>query len=95
MNYRLKQQLIGLAVGLVANAVGIVLYILIFSKFGLSTTLADAYEKNYIGKLIALGGILDLIAFFFFIRRDENERARGVLMATFILAFITLLLQLK
>ena len=95
MNYRLKQQLIGLAVGLVANALGIIIATLILSKYSLCTTLVDAYEKNYIGKLIALGGILNLIAFFFFIRRDENERARGVLMATFILAFITLLLQLK
>lgn len=88
-----KEILIGVAVGLIANAIGILLYILIFSKHGIEATLYDAYYKGYLGSLIGLGGILDLVAFFAFLRLNRDERAKGVLMASFILALVILALQ--
>ena len=40
-----------------------------------------------------LGGALDLLVFFIFLNRNKNESARGVLIASTVLAFVILLLQ--
>ncbi|GIM55604.1 hypothetical protein [Capnocytophaga cynodegmi] len=93
MKFHQKEILIGFLVGLIANGLGILLYILIFSKYGIETTLQDAYQKGYLGSLIGLGGILDLLSFFLFLRLGRDERAKGVLMASFVLALVILVLQ--
>ena len=93
INQKRKDQIIGFIAGIVVNVIGVIAYVLIFSKFSSATTLQDAYYKRYLGKLILLGALLDLAIFFFFINRYENERARGVLIASCVLAFIILLLQ--
>ena len=93
INQKRKDQIIGFIAGIVVNVIGVIAYVLIFSKFSIATALQDAYYKRYLGKLILLGALLDLAIFFFFINRYENERARGVLIASCVLAFIILLLQ--
>ena len=79
MNYNRKNQFIGFTIGILANAIAL--------------TLQDAYYRGYLGKLIMLGALLDLAVFFFFINRYENERARGVLIASAVLTIIILILQ--
>lgn len=91
-NYR-KDIAIGFLVGLIANGLGVLVYILIFSKHSIVNTLIDACEKGYLGALIALGGVFDLISFFAFLRLGRDERAKGVLMASVVLALIILFLQ--
>ena len=93
MNHSQKNQLIGFIIGILANAIGILAYILILSKNSIALTLQDAYYRGYLGKLIMLGALLDLAVFFFFINRYENERARGVLIASAVLTIIILILQ--
>ena len=46
-----------------------------------------------LGAIIGLGAILNLLAFFAFIRLRQDSRAKGVLIATFISAFIILFLK--
>ena len=53
MNYNRKNQLIGFTIGILANAIGILAYILIFSKNSIALTLQDAYYRGYLGKLVA------------------------------------------
>ena len=89
----IRDHLIGFIVGILANVIGVLSYIVIFSKHTIYDTLLDAFYKGYLGKLILLGALLNLAVFFFFINRYENERARGVLIASCVLAFIILLLQ--
>ena len=86
MKPHLKEILIGLSIGLVANLAGIYLYIYFFSKYSLETTLEAAVENGFIGSLIALGAILNLLAFFVFLKKRQIYRARGVLLATLIAA---------
>nr|WP_314289332.1 hypothetical protein [uncultured Capnocytophaga sp.] len=93
INKKYKDQTIGFIAGIIVNIIGIIAYVLIFSKFSITTTLQNAYYKGYLGKLILLGALLDLALFFLFIHRDENERARGVLIASSVLALIILILQ--
>lgn len=90
----IRDHIIGFIVGLLADAIGILAYILIFSQYSIYDTLLDAFYKGYLGKLILLGALLNLAVFFFFIHRYENERARGVLIATALLAVVILVLQI-
>ena len=49
---------------------------------------------NFIGKLISLGAVLNLICFFFFLRKNQEARAAGVLTATVLIAIFTFLIKL-
>ena len=59
-----KDVLIGIAVGLIVNVLGMFLWWLIFSKSDLETTFVYAYEEDMLGAIIGLGAILNLLAFF-------------------------------
>ncbi len=85
-----KEILIGFLVGLIANTLGTLLYIVIFSDFGIVETYHMAVAQDHIGSLLALGAILNLIAFFGFIRVRRDYRARGVMIATLLTAMIIL-----
>lgn len=83
----IKQHIfIGFLTGIAANIGGVFLYILIFSTMGIDETLDDAIANGYIGKIIALGAILNFLPFFIFLRKKEIYRARGVLFASIIAA---------
>lgn len=81
-----KEVVIGFLIGILANLVGIVIYIVLFSREGFIDTLKSAYNFNFIGKLVSLGAILNLIIFFIYIRLNQDHKARGVLMATLMAA---------
>ncbi len=85
-----KEILIGLAVGIIANTLGTLLYILLFSDLGIAETYNAAVAQGHVGSLLALGAILNLVAFFGFLRLKRDHRARGVLIATLITALIIL-----
>tara|TARA_R110002167_G_scaffold262525_6_gene469152 strand:+ start:1958 stop:2239 length:282 start_codon:yes stop_codon:yes gene_type:complete len=85
-----KEIIIGFTVGVIANTVGTLLYILLFSKFSIRETVAAAIEQGHVGSLLALGAILNLVAFFAFLRIRRDQRAKGVLIATLITALIIL-----
>lgn len=85
--------LAGFATGLLSNAAGVVLYILIFSQAGIPETLRDATENDYLGKIIVLGAALNFLPFFIFINRNIYV-ARGVLLATLFVAVLTVLIKI-
>ena len=93
MNNR-KEILIGFLVGLIANTLGTLLYILLFSDMGIIETFEAAQQQGYVGSLLALGAILNLIAFFGFLKLRRDQRARGVLLATVLTALIILYYKL-
>jgi len=85
-----KELIIGFLVGLIANTIGTLLYILLFSELGIMETFRVAEEQGYLGSLLALGAILNLVAFFAFLRIRRDQRAKGVLIATLLTALIIL-----
>ncbi|RKR15279.1 hypothetical protein CLV91_1362 [Maribacter vaceletii] len=89
-----KEILIGFIVGIIANTIGTILYILIFSDFGIVETYNAAVTQGHVGSLLALGAILNLIAFFGFLKIKRDQRARGVLLATLITALAILYYKL-
>ena len=82
---------IGFIVGIIANAIGVYLYIAFFSDEGFIETLKLAKQNDFLGKIVSLGAILNLGAFFVFIKKKEDYRARGVLLATVLIAVGTFL----
>ncbi|AYN69144.1 hypothetical protein D1013_18020 [Euzebyella marina] len=89
MNTR-KELLIGFLVGVIANIIGTLLYILLFSDLGIVETYEAAVEQEHVGSLLALGAILNLFAFFGFLKIRRDQRAKGVLIATILTAMVIL-----
>ena len=85
-----KEIAIGFAVGIIANTLGTLLYILLFSDMSIGETFQAAIEQDHMGSLLALGAILNLVAFFGFLKIRRDQRAKGVLMATILTALIIL-----
>ncbi|RIV36254.1 hypothetical protein D2V08_02665 [Flagellimonas lutimaris] len=86
-----KEIIIGFIVGLIANTFGTLLYILLFSDLGIVDTFNAAIDQGHIGSLLALGAILNLVAFFGFLRIKRDQRAKGVMLATLVTALVILL----
>ena len=86
-----RDVIIGFIIGLLANLVGITLYIVLFSKEGFEGTLKSAVNFNFIGKLVSLGAILNLIVFFILIKMNQDHKARGVLLATLLAAIVVII----
>jgi len=89
----------GFIVGLFANIIGLVIAAVVLGKLsGRSDTILKVLEtaqtEGFMGKLISLGAILNLICFFYFIRKRQDARAGGVLAATILIAFSTFLIKL-
>ncbi|WP_347373076.1 hypothetical protein [Aequorivita sp. Q41] len=91
MKPHIKEILIGLGIGVLSNMAGSYLYIFFFSKLSLESTLQAAQENGFLGSLIALGAILNLIVFFILLKKNQYYRARGVVLATVIAALIILI----
>ena len=90
MNNTKKEILTGFIVGIIANTTGTLLYILLFSDLGIVDTFKAAIAQEHIGSLLALGAILNLVAFFGFLKIKRDLRARGVMIATILTALVIL-----
>jgi len=88
-----KEIFIGFLVGLLATVTGFYFYV----EFALDGTFEEALavinEKKLYGKVLSLAAIANLLAFFIYIKKKQDYRARGVLLATFLVAFIILITQ--
>ena len=88
-----KDILIGIVVSLFATAGGCFLYIEYFSKFSVSETLQMIQDGNLYGKILSIAAIPNLFVFFVFIKKKQDNRAKGVLITTIVIALITLVLK--
>ncbi|MBT8271936.1 MAG: hypothetical protein HKO90_05110 [Flavobacteriaceae bacterium] len=90
-----KQVLIGLVIGLIANAFGLFLATTLLGRGDdFITVIKAAQTEGFLGKLISLGAILNLIVFFVFIKKKQDYKARGVLLATILVAILTFVIKL-
>ena len=89
-----KELLIGFIVALIATSFGCFLFIEFFSKYDFYKSLQLIKEGNLEGKVLVLGAIANFFVFFVFLKKKQIYRARGVLLETFLVAFIVLLLTL-
>ncbi|WP_445731762.1 hypothetical protein [Mariniflexile sp.] len=86
--------IIGMLVGLIANSIGLILTATLLGQGeNFITVIKAAAKEDFLGKLISLGAILNLVVFFIFIRKRQDYRARGVLLITVFIAVFTFLFK--
>lgn len=88
-----KEILIGFLIALVATAFGFYLYVEFSSDYSFGETINMIQEGNLIGKILGLAAIPNLFVFFIFLKKRQDYRARGVLLACFLIAFLVLIAQ--
>ncbi|MEN8124606.1 MAG: hypothetical protein ABFR32_05690 [Bacteroidota bacterium] len=88
-----KEILIGFIVALIATVFGYYLYVVFLSPYEFDETIKVIREGELWGKVLGLAAIPNLFVFFIYLKKKQDYRARGVLLASFMIAFIILLLQ--
>ena len=88
-----KEILIGFLVAVFATACGFFLYIELFSEVDFNETLKVLKEGKLYGKVLSLAAIPNLFVFFIFLKKKQDHRAKGVLIATIMTALIMLILK--
>lgn len=82
--------LAGILIGLAGAVVGSVLFIELFTNYELQEGFKILKSQNSLGKLIALGAVLNLILFFVFLKQKKEFIARGIVLATILITVVTL-----
>ncbi|MGY0391712.1 hypothetical protein ACW5R3_03995 [Bizionia sp. KMM 8389] len=89
-----KEVFIGFVVGLIANSIGLYLATIFLGNHDdFLISLKNASAEGFLGKLFSLGAVLNLMAFFIFLKKKQDYRARGVLLATIFVAVFTFLIK--
>jgi hypothetical protein len=90
-----KEIFIGMCVGLIANVIGLFFAANLLSQGDdFVNVIQAAANEGFLGKLISLGAVLNLVAFFVFIKKRQDYRARGVLLITVFIAIFTFVFKL-
>jgi uncharacterized membrane protein len=88
-----KEIFIGFIIALIATIFGFYLYVELISPYSFDETIAIIREGKLYGKILSLAAIPNLFVFFIFLKKKQDYRARGVLIATFFVAFLILISQ--
>ena len=88
-----KEIIIGFLVGILATLCGFFIYAEFVSPYSFEETLKILNEGNLYGKILGLAALPNLFVFFIFLRKKQDLRARGVLLACFVVAFAILISQ--
>jgi heme/copper-type cytochrome/quinol oxidase subunit 4 len=89
-----KDVIVGLIIGFIASAIGLTLSLLFLGTGeSISESLNIAIAQGVFTKLVSIGALLNLAAFFLFINTNKESRAKGVLIATIIVALITIIIR--
>ena len=94
MGFIKKEILIGVLISIVATLSGAFVYVEFFSKFDFQETLHVMKEQQLYGKVLTLAAVPNLFVFFVFLKKKQDYRARGVLLATILIAFTTFVIKL-
>ncbi|NNE33501.1 MAG: hypothetical protein HKN40_14180 [Winogradskyella sp.] len=90
-----KEVLIGFIVGIVASIFGLIFAIQIFGQSeDWGVVIRDAISQGFLTKLMSIGALLNLAAFFLFLKKNKDERAKGVLIATILIFVTTMVIKL-
>ena len=86
-----KEILIGFLIGIIATAFGFFMYVEFVSTYSFEETIKILDEGNLYGKVLGLAAIPNLLVFFIFLKKKQDLRAKGVLIACFLIAFLVLI----
>jgi hypothetical protein len=83
----------GILVSLFATFGGVFLYLEYISRFGFYETIDLINEGKLHGKVLSLAAIPNLVVFFIYIKKKQDNSAKGVLLATILIALTTFVLK--
>ena len=66
----------------------------IFSRYEFNETLQFIKKGNLFGKVLSLAAVSNLFVFFVFIKKQQDNRAKGVLLATILIALTTVVFKI-
>ena len=92
-NKKFDTLLTGLLPALVLPVLTMLVFWLVKSDRGLLEFLTRFQQMKMLSKVVSLAAIPNLLLFFVFIWTNRNFSARGVIFATFLLAFIMVILK--
>jgi len=84
--------LVGLFIGIASALLGSSLFLAFFTQYNLFKDFEAIRAEEILGKVITLGAVLNIIIFFVLLKKNKELMARGVVLATIILAIATLFL---
>lgn len=84
--------LYGVIIGLAASFMGSFLFMTFFTDYEFLEGIQILKSQGYLGKLITVGSILDLVVFGILLKMNKELMARGVVLAIFVLTIVTLFL---
>jgi len=84
---------IGFIVGLIATAFGFFTYTEFFVNLSFKEMIPFLFENDLVGKLLGLSALPNLFVFFIFLKKKQDYRAKGVVLASFLIAFLVLITQ--
>lgn len=84
-NIKLKV-LKGILFGFIATAFGFYFYSQVVNRFSMKFVKKLISEEDMLSEILVYSAIPNLLAFFVFIKRGEDYKARGVIIATMIIA---------
>ncbi len=91
-----KEVFIGFLVGVIANAIGFIIAILLFGNGeDITTAFRQSLAQGFFSKLVSMGAILNLVVFFLFLKQKRDYRARGVILATITVTIVTFILNYR
>lgn len=93
MGFIKKEISIGFLVSIFATSCGFFVYLQYFSRFGFYETLNMIRESGVLGSVITLAAIPNLFVFFIYMKKKQDYRARGVILATIVTAILTAYLK--
>lgn len=84
---------IGFLVGLLATSFGFFVFFELFVQMDFKEMLTFLFDKKLFGKLLGLAALPNLFVFFIFLKKKQDYRARGVVLESFLVAFLVLIAQ--
>ncbi|RZJ66706.1 MAG: hypothetical protein EOO50_08405 [Flavobacterium sp.] len=86
--------ILGLLIGLTGALAGSFLFIVLFTNYSVMDGLHIIRQTGQISKVLALGAIVNLVAFFILLQLKKDLMARGVVLSMIVITVITLVLQI-
>tara|TARA_B100000767_G_C19574805_1_gene454787 strand:+ start:324 stop:614 length:291 start_codon:yes stop_codon:yes gene_type:complete len=93
MNKQIKEVLIGVVAAVIATVSGLVLYIELVSNMSYERAFEMISRMGLYGEMLTLAALPNLFVFFVFLKKNQEQRAKGILLATMVIAFTTLVLK--
>ncbi len=84
------QILIGFVFGVLATMLGCVLYLELFTNYSFFSDYSIIVKSGNLGRIIAIGSLVNLALFAILIRKHQDLKARGSVLAVIVLTLLTL-----